>query len=384
MTHGKKKFDHLPLAQKGPLEVPFTGRLLLDNPFYNKGTCFTSQERLDLQLKGLLPTNIQTLDEQVTRAYQQYSAQPDDLSKNTFMTSMAEQNSVLYYRLIQDHLREMFSIIYTPTEGDAIQNYSRIFRRPDGCFLSIKHPEEVEERLRKFVREGEPDGGVDYIVVSDGEQILGIGDQGIGGILISVAKLALMTICAGLHPDRTLPVVLDTGTDNQELLDDDLYLGHRFKRLRGQTYDDFVDKFIRTAKKLYPKAYIHFEDFGLTNARRLLDRYRSEYTVFNDDVQGTGCVTLAAIMAGLHINQVKMTDLRVVLFGAGTAGCGIAEQVQTAIATQSGKSKEEVANQIWWVQAVTSMTKLTFSGVLTSPGSCSTTWVIPFPSPKNP
>ncbi|ETI28731.1 hypothetical protein G647_01182 [Cladophialophora carrionii CBS 160.54] len=349
MTHGKKKFEHLPLAQKGPLEVPFSGRLLLDNPFYNKGTCFTSQERVDFHLKGLLPTNIQTLDEQVDRAYQQYSAQPNDLAKNTFMTSMAEQNSVLYYRLIQDHLREMFSIIYTPTEGDAIQNYSRIFRRPDGCFLSIKHPEEVEERLSKFVREGEPDGGVDYIVVSDGEQILGIGDQGIGGILISVAKLALMTICAGLHPDRTLPVVLDTGTNNEELLNDDLYLGHRFARVRGQSYDDFVDKFMRTAKKLYPNAYIHFEDFGLTNARRLLDRYQTEYTVFNDDIQGTGCVTLAAIMAGLHINRVKMTDLRVVLFGAGSAGCGIAEQVQTAIATESKKSKEEVANQIWCV-----------------------------------
>jgi malate dehydrogenase (oxaloacetate-decarboxylating) len=347
MASGNNEFEHLPLAQKGPLQVPFYGRLLLDNPFYNKGTGFTSKERVDLGLKGLLPTNIQTLDEQVARAYQQYSAQPDDLSKNTFMTSMAEQNSVLYYRLIQDHLREMFSIIYTPTEGDAIQNYSRIFRRPDGCFLSIKHPDEVEERLSRFVREGEPDGGVDYIVVSDGEQILGIGDQGVGGILISVAKLALTTICAGLHPNRTLPVVLDTGTDNEDLLNDPIYLGHHFKRVRGQAYDEFADTFIRTAKKLFPKAYIHFEDFGLPNARRLLDKYRTEYTVFNDDIQGTGCVTLAAIMAGLHINKVSMTDLRVVLFGAGTAGCGIAEQVQTAIATKAGKKKEDVADQIW-------------------------------------
>lgn len=343
------KFDHLPLAQKGPLKVPYAGRLLLDSPFYNKGTGFTSEERVDLHLKGLLPTNIQTLEEQVARAYQQYSAQPDDLSKNTFMTSMAEQNTVLYYKLIEGHLREMFSIIYTPTEGDAIQNYSRIFRRPDGCFLSIKHPEEVEERLSKFVRQGEPDGGVDYIVVSDGEAILGIGDQGVGGILISIAKLALTTICAGLHPDRTLPVVLDTGTDNEELLNDKLYLGHHFKRVRGQAYDDFVDKFVRTAKKLYPKAYIHFEDFGVVNARRLLDRYRTEYTVFNDDIQGTGCVTLAAIKAGLHINGVQMADLKVVVFGAGTAGCGIAEQIQTAIATEAGKSKEEVAHQIWFV-----------------------------------
>ncbi|KIX07474.1 uncharacterized protein Z518_02127 [Rhinocladiella mackenziei CBS 650.93] len=349
MASVKGKYDHLPLANKGPLKVPFSGRLVLDNPFYNKGTGFTSQERSDLRLKGLLPTNIQTLEEQVARAYQQYCNQPDDLAKNTFMTSMAEQNTVLYYRLVQDHLKEMFSIIYTPTEGDAIENYSRIFRRPDGCFLSIKHPDEVEERLSKFVREDDPDGGVDYIVVSDGEEILGIGDQGIGGILISVAKLALTTICAGLHPDRTLPVVLDTGTDNEKLLNDPLYLGHRFRRVRGEAYDDFVDKFVRTAKTLYPKAYIHFEDFGLTNARRLLDRYRDQTAVFNDDIQGTGCVTLAAIMAGIHINKVKLGELKVVVFGAGTAGCGIAEQIQAAIATEAGKSREEAAEQIWCV-----------------------------------
>jgi len=348
MASGKGKYDHLVLASsKGPLRIPLSGRLLLDNPFYNKGTGFTSKERLEFGLKGLLPTNIQTLDEQVARAYQQYSNQKDDLSKNTFMTSMAEQNTVLYYRLIQDHLKEMFSIIYTPTEGDAIENYSRVFRRPDGCFLSIKHPDEVEERMKKFVRSDEPDGGVDYIVVSDGEEILGIGDQGTGGILISVAKLALTTICAGLHPERTLPVVLDTGTDNESLLDDDLYLGHRFKRVRGEAYSDFVDRFIKTAKKLFPQAYIHFEDFGLTNARTLLDRYRNETAVFNDDIQGTGCVTLAAIMAGLHINGVKMKDLRVVVFGAGTAGCGIAEQIQAAIATEAGKRKDEVTDHIW-------------------------------------
>ncbi|KAK4945481.1 NAD-dependent malic enzyme, mitochondrial [Elasticomyces elasticus] len=349
MATSKGKYDDLPLANKGPLKVPLHGRLLLDNPFYNKGTCFTTQERLDFGLKGLLPTNIQHLDEQVERAYQQYSNQGDDLSKNTFMTSMAEQNTVLYYRLILDHIKEMFSIIYTPTEGDAIENYSRVFRRPDGCFLSIKHPDEVEERLSKFVREGEDDGGVDYIVVSDGEEILGIGDQGIGGILISVAKLALMTICAGLHPDRTLPVVLDVGTDNEKLLNDPLYLGHRIQRTRGEAYDDFVERFVKAAKKLYPKAYIHFEDFGLTNARRLLDRYRDQTAVFNDDIQGTGCVTLASIMAALSVAKVDLKDIRTVIFGAGTAGTGIAEQIQAAIATQAGKSKEEVVDQIWCV-----------------------------------
>ena len=348
-------FNHLPLSQTRPLKVSLSGRLLLDNPFYNKGTCFTTSERKLFHLKGLLPTNIQTLDEQVQRAYDQYSSQKDDLAKNTFMTSMAEQNTVLYYRLIQDHVREMFSIIYTPTEGDAIENYSRVFRRPDGCFLSIKHPDEVEERMSKFVQTNEEvgGGGIDYIVVSDGEEILGIGDQGVGGILISVAKLALTTVCAGLHPDRTLPVVLDTGTDNETLLNDELYLGHHFKRVRGERYDDFVDRFVQTARKLFPQAYIHFEDFGLTNARNLLDRYRNHAPVFNDDIQGTGCVTLAAIMAGLHVNGVKLEELRVVIFGAGTAGCGIAEQIQAAIATKAGKEKDQVADQIWYVYLTT-------------------------------
>lgn len=351
-------YDDLPLSLSRPLKVSLSGRLILENPFYNKGTGFTSDERARFQLKGLLPTNIQTLDEQVQRAYQQYSSQKDDLAKNTFMTSMAEQNTVLYYRLIQDHIREMFSIIYTPTEGDAIENYSRVFRRADGCFLSIKHPDEVEERMSKFVQPNQDGGGVDYIVVSDGEEILGIGDQGVGGILISVAKLALTTICAGIHPDRTLPVVLDTGTDNENLLNDELYLGHHFKRVRGERYDDFVDRFVQTARKLFPRAYIHFEDFGLTNARLLLDRYRGQAPVFNDDIQGTGCVTLAAIMAGLHVNGVKLEDLRVVIFGAGTAGCGIAEQIQAAIATKAAKSKDQVADQIWYVRPPVSLRTL--------------------------
>jgi malate dehydrogenase (oxaloacetate-decarboxylating) len=250
------------------------------------------------------------------------------------MTSMQEQNSVLYYKLIQDHLKEMFSIIYTPTEGDAIENYSRLFRKPDGCFLNIDDADQVEMRLAKF---GSAET-IDYIVVSDGEQILGIGDQGIGGILISIAKLVLTTVCAGIHPNRTLPVVLDTGTNNEKLLNDELYLGLKKSRVRGEKYDEFVDKFIQAARKLYPKAYIHFEDFALPNARRLL---------FNDDVQGTGCVTLAAIMAGLHVSKVKLTDMRMLAFGSGTAGTGIAEQVRDAIAADSEKSKEDAAKQIW-------------------------------------
>lgn len=341
------KFDHLPLASKGPMPVPYTGRVLLDNPFYNKGTAFTHDERQEFELHGLLPTNIQTLDQQAARAYQQYSSQKDDMAKNTFMTSMAEQNSVLYYKLIQDHLKEMFSIIYTPTEGDAIENYSRSFRRSDGCFLNIEDIDQVEDRMSKFAIEGAPDGGIDYIVVSDSEEILGIGDQGIGGILISVAKLVLTTVCAGVHPNRTLPVVLDTGTNNKKLLDDDLYLGIKKPRVRGEKYDEFVEKFFQSARKLFPKAYIHFEDFGVTNARRLLDRYRGQWSVFNDDVQGTGCITLAAILAGLRIANSDIKEAKMVVFGTGSAGNGIAEQVASAIATESGESKEDAMKQIW-------------------------------------
>lgn len=237
----------------------------------------------------------------------------------------------------------MFSVVYTPTEGDAIQNYSRIFRRPDGLFLNIHDVDRVCHDLSLW---GTADD-IDYIVVTDGEEILGIGDQGCGGILISIAKLALTTICAGIHPNRVLPVVLDCGTDNEKLLNDPLYLGLREKRVRGEVYDNFVDTFVKAARKLYPKAYIHFEDFGLPNARRLLNKYRPEIPCFNDDVQGTGCVTLAAIFAGLHVTKQKVDDIRLVVFGAGTAGVGIADQVRDAISTERGISKEEAAKQIW-------------------------------------
>lgn len=360
----KGKYSHLPLAVDRPLYCPYVvrclfiglqhlrfhtstdadqGKEVLHTPLYNKGTAFSHRERHDFDLYGFLPTNIQTLEEQARRAYDQYSSRRDDLAKNTFMTSMQEQNTVLYYQLIQNHLKEMFSVIYTPTEGEAIENYSRLFRKSEGCFLNIDDVGQVEMRMAKF---GSADD-IDYIVVSDGEQILGIGDQGIGGILISAAKLVLTTVCAGIHPNRTLPVVLDTGTNNDKLLNDELYLGLKKARVRGDRYDEFVDKFIQAARKLYPKAYIHFEDFALPNARRLLDKYRPDYAVFNDDVQGTGCVTLAAIMAGLHVSKLKLTDVRMVVYGAGTAGTGIAEQVRDAIAAESEKSKEEATKQIW-------------------------------------
>ncbi|KAL2041898.1 hypothetical protein N7G274_005085 [Stereocaulon virgatum] len=339
------RFGHLLLSTSGPEECALTGSALLRSSYHNKGSAFPSNERKDFKLYGLLPPNVQTLEDQVKRAYQQYSSRTDALAKNTFMTSMKEQNEVLYYKLIQDHLKEMFSIIYTPTEGEAIQNFSRLFRKPEGCFLNIYDQDRVEDNLAQW---GEPED-IDYIVVTDGEEILGIGDQGVGGILISVAKLVLTTLCAGIHPPRTLPVVLDCGTDNEHLLNDELYLGVRKPRVRGKEYDDFVDKFVQSVQKLYPRAYLHFEDFGLSNARRILDNYRPNIACFNDDIQGTGCITLAAIMSGLHVSNLKLSEMKLVVFGSGTAGIGIADQVRDAIAAESGKSKDDAAKQIWCV-----------------------------------
>ncbi|KAL7793196.1 hypothetical protein V8C37DRAFT_378744 [Trichoderma ceciliae] len=339
------KFGNLPLSTIGPLDCALTGTALLNSPIFNKGSAFTQSERRDFNLTGLLPANEQTLDHQVERAYQQYLTRSDDLAKNTFLTSLKDQNEVLYFKLLLTHLKEMFSVVYTPTEGDAIQNYSRLFRRPEGCFLNINNPQNVQHDLALW---GTPDD-VDYICVTDGEEILGIGDQGVGGILISGAKLTLASLCAGVHPSRTLPVVIDCGTDNEELLNDELYLGIRQRRVRGKRYDDFIQTFVEAARKLFPRAYIHFEDFGLRNARRLLELYRPKIACFNDDVQGTGCVTLAAVMAALHASEQKLSDTRMVIFGAGSAGVGIADQVRDAIATEMNISHEKASQQIWLI-----------------------------------
>ncbi|TQW02357.1 malate dehydrogenase [Cordyceps javanica] len=341
------RFKHLPRAASGPLRCSLTGQLLLSLPQYNKGSAFPNDERKRFKLHGLLPPKVQTLEEQVDRAYQQYSSCGDDLAKNSFMASMKAQNEVLYYKgkLLQTHLKEMFSIIYTPTEGDAIQNYSRLYRKPEGCFLNIRDQDSLDECL---AANGNAED-VDYIVVSDGEEILGIGDQGVGAILISAAKLAIATLCAGIHPSRQLPVVLDCGTNNKDLLENELYLGLQEPRVRGKEYDDFVDKFVRAARKRYPNAYIHFEDFGLHNARRILDRYQSEISCFNDDIQGTGCVTLAAVLSALQISDIRIQDVRVAIFGSGTAGMGIADQLADAIVAKADKSKEDARKQIWCI-----------------------------------
>lgn len=339
------KYSHLPLSTSGPQDCALTGAALLRNPYLNKGTAFSAEERATFALAASLPKQVDTLEQQLQRAYEQLSTHRTPIGKNAFMTSMKAQNEVLYYRLIQEHLKELFPIIYTPTEADAIADYSRLFRQPEGCYLNIEEAEGIEAALERWG----PAEDVDIIACSDGEQILGIGDQGVGAILISIAKLVIYTLCAGIHPNRVLPVGLDVGTDNEHLLNDDLYLGLRRPRVRGEEYDAFIDRFVHACRKKYPRAYIHFEDFGLHNARRILDKYAPQIACFNDDVQGTGAVTLAALYAALHVAKLKLKDLRIVMFGAGTAGTGIADQIRDAIAVESEKSKEDAAQQIWCV-----------------------------------
>ncbi|KAK9236069.1 malate dehydrogenase [Lipomyces kononenkoae] len=339
-----KSSTRVPLSVKGPIDCPYEGREMLSLPQFNRGTGFTAEERDVFDLVGHLPTSMQTLENQVDRAYDQYCSLEAPLTKNTFLMSLKVQNEVLYFRLLQDHLKEVFSIIYTPTESEAIEQYSRLFRRPEGCFLDINHPEHIERSLAAWGAEED----IDYIIVSDGEEILGIGDQGVGAIGISSAKAVLMTLCAGVHPSRCIPVALDVGTDNERLLKDELYLGNRHGRVRGERYDKFVDDFVQCVKKLYPRAVLHFEDFGLSNARRLLETYRPQLACFNDDVQGTGAVTLAALIAAVRVAGLDFRDLRIVIFGAGTAGTGIADQLRDFLDTQ-GISKQQVMDHIWLV-----------------------------------
>ena len=312
------------LSAKGPIECPLYGTLLLNSPLFNKGTAFTEQERIDFNLNGLLPPHVATLDEQLERAYLQLSNLKTAIAKNDYMTNLRETNKTLYFALIKKHILELVPIIYTPTEGDAIATYSDRFNRPEGVFLDITQPDSIEERLRSY---GGKAKDIDYIVVSDSEGILGIGDQGVGGVRISLSKIALMTICGGIHPGRVLPVCLEVGTNNKKITSDELYLGNTFARVRGEQYDKFIDKFITAVKKLYPRAVLHFEDFGVKNARRILDKYRYEVPCFNDDIQGTGAVVVASLLAALKHTNRELKDIRVLVYGAGSAGLGISDQI---------------------------------------------------------
>jgi malate dehydrogenase (oxaloacetate-decarboxylating) len=329
----------------GAVEISARGFDVLHTPAINKGTAFTREERHALGLTGLLPPAVLTIEQQAERAYELFRKQSDDLARNVFLTAMQDRNETLFFHLLASHLVEMLPIIYTPTVGLAIQQYSHQYRRPRGIFLSIDRPDEIEEALLG-AEAGTDD--IDLIVATDAEAILGIGDWGVGGIDICVGKLAVYTAAAGIDPSRAIPVMLDVGTDRQSLLDDPLYLGYRHPRVRGEQYQAFIDKYISTALRLYPNALLHWEDFNAVNARWILNTYRSSICTFNDDVQGTAGIVLAALISAVKVTGGQMMDQKIVVFGAGTAGCGIADLVRNAMMSD-GLSAEAAARRFWCV-----------------------------------
>ncbi len=332
-----------PAAEGYPVRIRARGRSVLANPMLNRGTAFMHPERRALGLQGLLPSGVSTLEGQLRRVYAQYRRQPDDLGKNVYLANLRDRNEVLFYRLLTDYLEEMLPIVYTPTVGKAIERYSHEYRRPRGVFLSVNQPEEVETALRSYGLAGED---VDLLVATDSEGILGIGDQGVGGIEIAIGKLAVYIAAAGLHPRRVIPVVLDMGTDNLALLNDEMYIGNRHARVRDQRYDDLIDAYVTAATKLFPHAMLHWEDFGASNARRILNKYAAEVCTFNDDMQGTAAVVMAAAFAAVKATGSRMRDQRVVIHGAGTAGMGIADLMRDEM-VREGLSPQEATRRFW-------------------------------------
>jgi malate dehydrogenase (oxaloacetate-decarboxylating) len=331
--------------EDGAWRTVLRGRQVLADARINKGTAFSDSERHDLGLTGLIPAAHFTMDDQVARVYAQYQHQPDDLARNVTLNALHDRNEVLFYRLLTDHLSEMLPIVYTPTVAQAIVQYSHEYRRPRGIYLSVDHPELIEASL--LASDLGPDDA-DLIVATDAGAILGIGDWGVGGVDIAVGKLAVYTAAGGIDPARTIPVMLDVGTDRQSLLDDPLYIGNRHPRVPPGEYDAFLDEFVRAVGKLFPLALLHWEDLGVANARRLLERYRDERLTFNDDIQGTGAVNLAAVLAATRVSGVPLAGHRIVIFGMGTAGAGIADQLTAAMVAE-GVPEAEVTRRFWAV-----------------------------------
>jgi malate dehydrogenase (oxaloacetate-decarboxylating) len=323
------------------MRISARGRAVLSNPMTNRGTAFTVPERHLLGLIGLLPSGVTSLENQTRRVYEQFRRTSTQLGKYMHLAQLRDRNEILFYHLLSEHLEEMLPIIYTPTIGEAIERFSHEYIRPRGVFLSIDRPDDVEQSLLDY---GSNSDDVDLIVVTDSEGILGIGDQGIGGIQIAIGKLSVYTAAAGIHPRRVIPVVLDVGTDNLGLLNSEMYLGERHARVRGQRYDDFVDVFVKTSQRLFPHAMIHWEDFGSNNAHRILTKYRQEICTFNDDIQGTAAVVLAAILAGVEVTGLDLDEHRIVIFGAGTAGIGIADLVRDTL-IRGGSTEAEAYAQ---------------------------------------
>jgi malate dehydrogenase (oxaloacetate-decarboxylating) len=311
----------------------------------NKGTAFPADERKSLGLTGLLPPALSTLQEQVRRAYIQYESLPDALSRNIFLTALHDRNEVLFFRLLSEHLREMIPIVNDLTVGLAIENYHHECRRPRGIYLSIDHEGAIEDA---FANLGAGPGDIDLILATDAEQILGVGDCGVGGIEVSIGKLAIYTAAGGINPARVIPVMLDVGTNREGLRTDPLYIGNRHARVRGDRYDAFIESYVEVVTRLFPNALIQWEDFAPSNGRRILDKYRGHVCTFNDDMQGTGAITLAAAISAVRVCGTPLRNQRIVIFGAGTAGIGIAAQMSAAMILE-GLSKEEAAARFWCV-----------------------------------
>ena len=321
------------------------GLAVLNSPLLNKGTAFTAEERTALGLAGLLPPDISTLETQVKRAYIQYERLPDALSKNIYLTSLHDRNEVLFYRLFSEHLREMIPIVNNLTVGMAMEQYHHECRRPRGVYLSIDHSDAIEDA---FISLGAGAGDIDLIIATDAEQILGIGEWGVGGIEVPIGKLAMYTAAGGVDPERGIAVMLDVGTNRECLLEDSTYIGNRHARVRGERYMAFIDAYVKAVTKLFPNAMLQFEDFAPGNGRRILDRYRDRFCTFNDDMQGTGAITLAAAISAVRVCGTPLRNQRVVIFGAGTAGIGIADQMRDAM-VREGLTKEDAARRFWCV-----------------------------------
>lgn len=318
---------------------------VITNPLTNRGTAFTLEQRRELGLIGRLPSAVETLDEQARRAYTQLRSQSTDMARYIFLDQLHNRNEVLYYRLLVDHLQELLPVVYDPTVGDAIKEWSRDYRRSRAVYLSIDRPEDIRVSFESL---GLGAADVDLLVCSDAEEILGIGDWGVNGTDISVGKLAVYTAAAGIHPARAIAINLDCGTDNQQLLDDPAYLGNRHPRVRGERYDAFIAEYLRVASELFPQALLHFEDFGPSNARRILERYRGTYRIFNDDMQGTGAIVTAAVISGMKVTGTSFADQRLVVYGAGTAGTGMADQIHAGM-VRDGLSETEARSRIWLI-----------------------------------
>lgn len=325
------------------VETSISGKALLTIPQLNKGTAFTREERLAFDLIGKLPNKIETLDEQIQRAYLQYKSFDEQINRNVYLNHLLNTNQVLFYALIEKHLREMLPTIYTPIVGNAVKVFNRKFMHPRGLYISYEDRDHIEKIL-----DNRSNPNINLIVVSDGEGVLGIGDQGVGAMAIPVAKLMVYTAMAGINPLNTLPIMLDAGTNNKNLLNDPLYLGWRHPRLTGEEYAEFIEKFTTALQKKCPNAFLHWEDFGRTNAYQNLIKYRYKMCSFNDDIQGTGVVANAAVLAALNNTGTPLAEQRIVIFGAGTAGMGVTDNLCKALC-RSGLSEEEARKRFWLV-----------------------------------